>query len=249
MKVIKLMQSISSYAHSWLTVVVAILIVCTEQGFSFESDVEDLEFEKQLNSLIVDEISRSYVGAKIQLESPIRWIRGIIPNDISSVRSLGDDGRGNFQFIAKDETNHTEAMGLVSFYAWYPARVALRRIHPDEELKEEMFVQQNVDGSRGMYHEMRNLILSQKANITGLESIQSVIEGHCLTSAAVRKIPDIKRGDGVQIHLLSGGLVLSTSGVAEERGYIKNRIKVRTLKSKRELSGLLRPGGVVEVSL
>jgi flagella basal body P-ring formation protein FlgA len=202
-----------------------------------------------LSELLKSEISKKYMGAVVRTEGPVKWVRGGDLDLVSAVSLLGDDGRGNMHFIAKDETHAFESEGWVSFSARASAKVAVKRIRPGELLREDMFMTQTLELSSGMAHESRGILFPDTSSVNGLETIQTILEGQFLTSVAIQRIPDVRRGDVVRIHLISGDLVLTTSGIAEEQGYIKGRVRVMTGKLKRELSGLLRSGGIVEVLL
>jgi flagella basal body P-ring formation protein FlgA len=53
----------------------------------------------------------------------------------------------------------------------------------------------------------------------------------------------------VRLEILSGGIRLSTSAQALEPASTQQRVKVQTVKAKRELVGVLKEGGIVEVTL
>jgi len=221
---------------------IALLIIMAVPHFAFGR-------ETQLNSLLRKAIAKGYGGARIDLTGPIRWVRGDIPTEVSEVSFLGDDGRGNAHFIATGSSTDETAEGWLSFSAWTSTKVSLRRIHPGELLSRDMFVVQEVNVAFGQGHEYRGVILSDSVDVAGLETIQTVLEGQFLVSTAVQRVPDVRRGDSVRIHVTSGGLTLSTLGVAGEPSYINRQVRVITGKGKRELLGQLHPGGIVEVNL
>jgi flagella basal body P-ring formation protein FlgA len=143
-----------------------------------------------------------------------------------------------------------EAAEISAVYAAFvPARVSIRRISPGEKLTADMFVLRDVNVTSGMNYEMKGIILPQEEDVSRLETRQTVLDGQFLTSTAVEKVPDIRKGDSVRIHIVSGDLNLSASGIAMEPGYEKDPIKVLVSRSKHELSGTLEAGGVVEVNL
>jgi flagella basal body P-ring formation protein FlgA len=65
----------------------------------------------------------------------------------------------------------------------------------------------------------------------------------------VRRIPDVKKGEWVQIQLISGDVTLSTRGQAEEAGYLNQKLRVTSFGTKRLMEGELKSGGIVEVRL
>jgi flagella basal body P-ring formation protein FlgA len=92
-------------------------------------------------------------------------------------------------------------------------------------------------------------MLSPSEDLSRLEARQTLLEGGFVTSSAVRRIPDLRRGDVVRLEVLSGEVRLSTAAQALESGNLNQRIRVQASKSKRELVGVVREGGVVEVKL
>lgn len=203
---------------------------------------------ESLMTLLKKQISTAYPNSSVDLFEPVQWVRGTPSTEIVSLNYLGDDGRGNAHFIAKNSEGQ-DAEGWMGFNAWVTAKIATKRIHPGEALIANLFNTQKVDISKGIGKEYRGVILSDSTEVNGLESIQTILEGQFLISSAVQRVPDVRRGDPVSIHLISGGLTLSTQGVAEEPGYISNTIRVQSRTGKRELIGKLQTGRVVEVIL
>lgn len=225
-----------------------------------------------LCSYLKKEISKQYGGARIEFTGPIRWIKGggvVKQNPVQSLSILGDDGHGNIHFsfqsadsivsIASVESKESGAVlgsiqpeyseGWVGFAAWFQAKIALRRIHPGEFLTSDLFVNQDVNIASGEARDYRGIIFPGKMEVTGTEAIQTILEGQYLINSAVEKIPDIRRGDSVQVQLISNSLVLTTLGIAEESGYVNKQIRVIAGKSKRELTGEVKAGKVIEVNL
>jgi flagella basal body P-ring formation protein FlgA len=201
------------------------------------------------------EIGSAFPGAKIELIGPIRWTRGESPTTVSQVRYLGENGRGEAQIqvrgVVEDQDVATiaTAEGMVPFVANVPAYVASRRVMPGEKIDAGYFMIKPVDVSRGQGRELRGVIFPAGEPLAGLESRQTILEGQFITLSAVQKAPDLRRGDVVNIRILSGDLTVNVQGTAEEPGYLDGRVRVMSAKTKRELVGLLRPGSVVEVQL
>ncbi|MEO5971325.1 MAG: flagellar basal body P-ring formation chaperone FlgA [Bdellovibrionia bacterium] len=194
------------------------------------------------------QISESYGAAEVKFSGPIDWIKQTPGKKGKSVQILNDNARGELRFsVAGTKGEYSE--GSLAFSAWIPARIAVKRVHPGELLRNEWFVTQKVKISTGTAREFRGVLLPSDNEISKLESVQTIMEGQFLTSSAVRNVPDVRRGDSVRIHLLNEGLILSTPGVAQEPGYLNRQIRVLTSKTKRELLGQLQPEGIVEVKL
>jgi flagella basal body P-ring formation protein FlgA len=199
---------------------------------------------QELKAKIRVALGHEYPSARIDLNGPIKLIRGEFPSQIRSVSLTSEPVRGEAHLLI----NGTVEISSV-YEALMSARIAKRRIPPGQKLDADMFVEQEVNVASGLAYEMRGLILPQEEDVTRLETRQTVMEGQFLVSNAVQKIPDIRKGDSVSIHISSGKLSLTTQGFAAEPGFSDNPIKVIVAKSKRELTGELRPGGSVEVNL
>jgi flagella basal body P-ring formation protein FlgA len=208
-----------------------------------------------LEDAIKAEIAGAYPGAAIEFFGPVRWTRGALPESTSQVRFLGENGRGEAQIQVRgviDEQGEAAAVvseGMVPFAAKMPAWVALRRVLPGEKIDPSFFVKKSIDVARGQAREQRGLILPASETLAGLESRQTILEGQFLTTPAIQKAPDLRRGDIVNIRVISGGLTVDLQGTAEESGYLDGHVKVMATKTKRELVGQLKPGSIVEVSL
>jgi flagella basal body P-ring formation protein FlgA len=202
-----------------------------------------------LDSRIKKEISKSYAGARIDLLSDVKWTVGNPLVNPRNILIMSDDGKGNLRFSTTDSQTGSYSEGWISFAAWLPAKVALQRIRPGQALSADLFVTQEVNVSTGQAREYRAVILQDDLDLARLEATQTILEGQFLLSTGIKRTPDIRRGDTVRIHLISGDLTLTTSGIAEEPAYLSSQVKVMTGKSKRELQGSLLPGGIVEVKL
>ncbi|OFZ78242.1 MAG: flagella basal body P-ring formation protein FlgA [Bdellovibrionales bacterium RIFOXYD1_FULL_53_11] len=200
----------------------------------------------RLDSLIQSALAKNYPGARIEITGAVRWIEGSLPADPAQVRILGDIGRGEARFSVQGEE---EVIGDVRFAAWMPAQVAVRRVMPGERLAPEMFSLQDVNVAAGMAREYRGVILKKEAELSRLEARQTILEGSFAMTAAVQKIPDVRRGDQVRVRLVSGSISLITMGTAAEPAYVAGRVRVIAGKIKKELTGRLSAPGVVEVQL
>jgi flagella basal body P-ring formation protein FlgA len=203
-----------------------------------QSDIESLKTQIQ------NVLAHQYPGARIDVTGPIKLVHGTLSSPIKKVTWASEPIRGE----AHLKVNEAAEISAV-YAAFVPARVSKRRISPGEKLTADMFVLRDIDVTNGMNYEMRGIILSQEEDVSRLETRQTILDGQFLTSTAVEKVPDIRKGDSVRIHIVSGDLNLSASGIAMEPGYEKNPIKVLVSRSKHELSGTLEAGGIVEVNL
>jgi flagella basal body P-ring formation protein FlgA len=229
-----------------------IFLLCTAPsrptfGDEFSPDAR-VDSSDRVLAMVRAELSKQFPNARVDVTGGISWLRGALPAQPRSVSILATDGRGGAQFVARG-SGLEAAEGQVSYSAWVSARIAMRRIHPGEKLEESAFNAQDVNIATGSAYEYRGVILARDAALAPLEARQTVLEGQFLTSTAVERVPDVRRGDTVRIQLISEGLTLSTSGTAEEPGFVDGRLRVITGRTKRELIGQLLNGNVVEVRL
>jgi len=200
-------------------------------------------------SALRKETQKYFGGAEVIFSGSVRWVQAGLPDSIGNISIYGDDGRGNLHFVVENVKKDQTAEGWVQFTAWVSARIAMKRIHPGQILTSDLFNTQKINISTGIGREFRGIIFPAKNEIKGLEAIQSILEGQFLVSSAVQRSPDVRRGDLIQVRLISGDVILSTSGIAEESGYISKKMRIMTTKGKRELLGLLKAGSLVEVKI
>ncbi len=139
------------------------------------------------------------------------------------------------------------------FQAVVSTWTAKRRVSPGEVLKDEFFQLSETDVSKGPSRDLRGLLVDSSSagqnQIKGLESRQTILEGTPLTLNAVQKIPNLRRGENVNIRIQSGGVQLTTQGTADESAYLDAVVHVTTSKTKRALVGKLKDNSTVEVGL
>lgn len=212
---------------------------------------------------LVGALEKRYPGAHIQIAPSIRWTLGHPPDRVENVALFEESGTGEVRLRVDGETFDAEtqterasmAEGLATFSALMPAWIASRRVFPGEKLDPSAFSTQEINVASGQFRDVRGLIVSPKGpngedgTLAALQSRQTVLEGGILLSSAVERVPDVRRGDSVRVNLVSGGLVLTVPGVAQEPAYLSGHVRVITDRTKRELVGELEPGGVVEVRL
>jgi flagella basal body P-ring formation protein FlgA len=135
------------------------------------------------------------------------------------------------------------------FRAMKATWIAKRRIRPSEALKREDFLMEEVDLTEPLIHEVRGLIISGKTELEPFESRVTILEGQFPITSGVQKIPAVKRGDLIKLLVKSGELELSVPGIVQEPSQIGGTLRVLTSSTKREMTGVLRDGKIVEVNL
>ena len=211
----------------------------------------EVQIASPIAALLQAQLQQKYPEGRIEITDSLRFSRGDGTATHPQIRILTETANGQVQFAVLGATPEDYSEGWTSFGAWVDAQVAVRRIHPGEALNSELFRKVKINVALGAGRESRGILydLNTQGTIKGIQSRQTILEGQLLTTSAVEKTPDIRRGDVVQVHLRTGVLELSTTGVAEEPGYLNGSVRVTASKTKRELVGLLRADGVVEVNL
>lgn len=196
---------------------------------------------------IQQELMKMYPGSDVELVQPIRWIRGEAPSQAASLTVLGEDAKGNLQFHIV--TSQSSADGWATFRAWKKIPIASHRIMVGEGLKTDYFKFERLDLASGLAHEYHTLMIDPESDLSRFEAIQTIPQGQFILKNTVQRIPDVRKGDAVRVQVISGDLTLTTQGIAQEMGYLSQRLRIYMPRGKRELVGLLQSGIVVEVRL
>ncbi|MFZ9594997.1 MAG: flagellar basal body P-ring formation chaperone FlgA [Bdellovibrionia bacterium] len=194
------------------------------------------------------QLSSQMGHAEVKFPKDIVWQGSKEPRFYGEIliQSEGPPGTVHFSVVGDQGQR---AQGSLTYEAWVPAKIAVRRIRPGEVLKEDLFVNRKINVASGLAGEYRGVLFSPERELSELEMTQTLLEGQFLTTPAVRAVPAVRRGDVVRIQLMKEGLVLTTSGIAQEPGYVHQPIRVLTSKTKKELLGQLLPDAKVEVKL
>ncbi len=211
-------------------------------GFAGEKD------EAKIETLLRGEIAKRFNGALIEFLPGSTYPSGRDDLVLSQVRILSESGTGTADYSAIYSDGST-AVGQVHFSAMVPTFVALKRVHPGDKLSRGDFQIQPINIASGLAYQYRGVMLGTKEKIDGLQARQTILEGQYPLSSGVERVPDIRRGDPVELRIVSGDIQLSTMGQVQEPGYLNQSVRVLTQKSKKELVGKLREGGVIEVRL
>jgi flagella basal body P-ring formation protein FlgA len=211
--------------------------------------------ETQLKMRFELELQKTIPNARIQLPSlkkvtqqpPLSQIAQLLTVRLVEDRTIG---------VAIFEVSGTTSEGAAivqnlqtPYEAWLDVPVATRRIYPNTKIKEEDYAVRPVNVASGLPREYRGIILTDSRGLERVESRQTILEGHYFTRTAIQKQPDLRRGEMVKLELVSGDMSLITQGVVQESASVGDRVRVLTLKTKKELSGELKSNHVVEVKL
>jgi flagella basal body P-ring formation protein FlgA len=204
-----------------------------------------------VSSEIQKEIGKRFPNSRIELTDDLHWTSSIPEGKMESIEVGAENGRAQVGFTVetRDSQGTHRGYGYASFAAWMRARIATRRIMPGEKLRDDQFTIREVNVASGVEHEFRGVIYNTSEKIQKLQARQTVLEGQPLLSSAIERVPDVRQGDPVRVHIISHGLTLSTQAVAAEPGFINSSLKVLTDRTKRELFGKLVANDIVEVRL
>jgi flagella basal body P-ring formation protein FlgA len=212
--------------------------------FGFAGEKVEMKVEDALKN----ELVKKFVGAKIDFLSGSTFPAGRDDLSLKQVRILSETGTGTADYTAL-YTDGTSALGQVRFSAMIPTYVASKRVHPGERLSKGDFQVQSINIAQGLAYTYRGVMLGVGEKLEGLQARQTILEGQYPLSSGVERIPDIRRGDPVELKIMAGDIALSTMGLVQEPGYLNQNIRVLTQKTKKELIGKLKTGGIVEVRL
>jgi len=211
-----------------------------------ESIGSETVFSEAILASMKSQLSQTFAEARIILEKKPQCDGQT--DTFFSATLMGTDARGVARFVLQSEHQKAQQCS-VSFEAWAPVRIALKRVPPGESLSESLFETRQMDLSRGSIYNYRGILLSKKNRLAMLQSIQTIVEGQFLLSSSVQYIPDIRKGDPVTIKYIGRGISVRFSGLAQESGYQKHAMRVLSKQTKREFVGLVMPDGTVEVRL
>lgn len=210
----------------------------------------ELESKDALRSRTIEAIASRFPGAKIEILPGSQLPSCPSTCSLKNATLIQESGTGiaelRYQFSAEPTAME---FGKVQFSATVQTWIAKRRIRPGEKLSSDDFEMGNVDVSKGLAYQYRGLMLKNDTNIEGLQARLTILEGQYPLSNGVEKSPNVRKGDQVQVKLTSGDIQLLTQATAQEPGFEDQKIRVITQKNKKELTGMLREGGIVEVKL
>jgi len=135
------------------------------------------------------------------------------------------------------------------FTAWKKALVPTHRIYPNSKIKNDDFKTIEVNVATGPAREYRGIMIQAGTDLLGMQTRQTLLENQFLVASAIERQPDIKKGEMVRLDLISGDLTLTTQATANENASVGDRVRVSTMKGKKEVLGVLKEDHSVEVKL
>ncbi len=209
----------------------------------------------RLSSLIQKTLETKIPHSEIKLPSLSKVIatlesQGLVK--INSVKLIDDKPTG---VVMVEVSGNNEAGSVVSpviqtpYEAWVKVPVATHRIFPNTKLKTDDIRIDRINVATGSVREYRGVLQSPDAAFDHMESRQTILENQFVTTSALQKQPDLRRGDTVKLELISGELILVTQGTIQEPASVGDHVRVITSKTKREIVGVVKEDHSVEVNL
>ncbi|MEW6200738.1 MAG: flagellar basal body P-ring formation chaperone FlgA [bacterium] len=122
------------------------------------------------------------------------------------------------------------------------AAVAVRQIEAGETFSEG-----DIRMEQRPVADLRAATLFAPNQIVGKRARRRLSEGEVITANAVEVINDVNTGDAVQLIVRSGGIEVSTSGKALEKGLRGDTIRVMNLGARKIVNGVIIDSKTVEV--
>ena len=220
-----------------------------------ETANESTGIPHRLSSLIRTSLTEKIAGSEIKIPSLQKLFSHPPMSDfteIKTVRLIEDKTNGIAVFEVEGTTaDQSELKEVIQtpYEAWKKVPVAIRRIYPNSRLKNTDFKIDTVNVASGLAREYRGVMLPPETKFDSLQSKQTILENQYVVSSAIERQPDVKRGETVKLELISGDLTLTTQAEVQEPALIGDRVKVITVKTKKELTGLVKEDHTVEVVL
>lgn len=197
-------------------------------------------------------LAERHPGAAIELGPELRFQRGSLTDAalVRRVEVLGESGRGTATVRLLGDELAVDA--VVPYTARRRVWTSARRLGIGTRLEAAQLSLAETDVALGQAFAQRSSLLGAEDLVDGAEALetrQTVLEGTPLTRGQVQAVPDIRRGQAVEIRVISGGLRLSTRGTAEESARTGDSVRVISGSTKRTLGGTLLGPGLVEVRL
>ena len=233
---------------------IAFILIFTSSAFA-ESAHDTTNLSDRLSTLIRISLTEKIAGADIRIPSLQKLFLKKPMVDFTEIRTihlLEDRANGNAVFeVLGSNTDSQDFREVIQtpYEAWKKTAVAVRRIYPNSRLKNEDFKMTEVNVATGIPREFRGVMLPPETNFNELQTKQTILENQYVISSAIEKQPDIRKGDTIRLELISGDLTLTTQAMVEEPASVGDHVRVMTLKSKKELVGIVKKDHSVEVSL
>ena len=224
-------------------------------GLTADAETPNQTLSERLSDLIRASLTEKIADAEIRVPS-LEKICSRAPLSefarLDRARLVEDRSNGTALFEISGKTaGGAEKSELVQtpYSAWKKVVVATKRLYPNSRIQEHDTKIVDMDVASGPIREYRGILVSPDANLTRLQTRQTILENQYVTSTAVEQQPDVRRGDTVRLDLVSGDLTLTTQATASENAAIGDRIRVSTWKTKKEVVGTVRDDHSVEVKL
>lgn len=218
---------------------------------------ERAQCESKFRNQIVTRIKMLYPkGTRVEIEQlnmnrsgddksdEINWC-GI---DLSSITFVYGPVAGRAAYAYKSGEQDSRHC-VVSHKAYRKGFVSKRRYRPGEVLTQQDFEAREIDVAQFLPFEAKQEYLDQPLQDGAYEAYATILEGRPLLASQVKAAPKFRKGDRVRLEIISGGVHLETSGVAQEIGYVAQPLRVRMHSNLKEVTGVVTPDGRVKIEL
>ncbi len=196
------------------------------------------------------------------LQDRIPYAEIRVPNleKLSKTEEIQSFGKIDRVKIIEERSNGVAMIDLISaegkelriqtpYEALVKVPIAVHRIFPNTRLTKEDFRLETINVSTGSGKDYRGMIVFDLNTLDQVETKQTILENQFVLRSQIQKSPDLRKGETVQVEMVSGELSLITAGTVLENAYFGNPVRVLTSKTKKEISGKAREDHSVEVRL
>jgi len=177
-------------------------------------------------------------------------VRGLEPYPSGDIKFFSDsedmvDKHGKLSLsvdivIDGKKIDRVTVSGLVALYE--TVLLAKRSFEKGEVLSKE-----NVYGAKKNIFEIGDNYIKDFEAVEGKKLVSGIRQGECITANLVEFPPLIQKGDIVSLFARNDTLLIVTTGVSREDGFVDDVIKVENMNSGKIIRGIIKEKSKVEV--
>ncbi|MEE9441138.1 MAG: flagellar basal body P-ring formation chaperone FlgA [candidate division Zixibacteria bacterium] len=213
-----------------------------------ENSKEDIQYlETYLAEKIVSDYELNSDDVEIRLIRCAARLDDLSSCDIQAYPLTQSNPRGRFPMrveIYRDDAMTGKGSVTLEVRIFADLPVPIRRISRNDILTPQMFSLKRFDVTS-----IREKMLTDLSQMENIRARQNLSEGRYVSLNKIEKIPDVENGMPVSIIASSGIFEIRAKGMALQRGYIGESIKVKNIDSKKIIMGKITSPGVVEITL
>ncbi|MFH1700042.1 MAG: flagellar basal body P-ring formation chaperone FlgA [Candidatus Zixiibacteriota bacterium] len=213
-----------------------------------ENSREDLEYlESFLSEKIISDYGFNSDEVEIQLIRCGARLDNLSTSEIQAYPLAQSNPRGRFPMrieIYRDNAMTGKGSVTIDVRLFADLPVPVRRINRHAILNPQMFILKRFEVTS-----IREKMLTDLAQLDNIRAKQNLAEGQYVSLNKIEKIPDVENGMSITIIASAGTFDIRAKGMALQRGYIGESIKVKNVDSKKIIIGKITSPGVVEITL